>query len=206
MRRLLIIISIALLPRISHAQEIFDGKEYNEPTPAVWSLHTNGLYLLGGIFNVGAEMQLDCGLGVKMDYMGAWWNRRSTDHFYSCYGIQTELRYYLDAIKNYAPYRGHHFSIYGQLMTYDFEFGGTGYQSARFGRTWGTGISYGYTFPLKKHLSLDLNAGIGYFHTGYDIYQPYNGDYYLTGKGKRNFFGPTSLEVSLIWIINAKNY
>lgn len=200
-----VILALSLLQ--GNAQEVFvaNSMSERESAPLVLQLHTNGLYWLAAVPNVGIEVQTDWGVALSLDYIGAWWNKRSSDHFYSAYGFQSELRYYPDAIYNYAPYRGHHFGIYGQLLTYDFEFGGTGYQSARFGRTWATGVAYGYTKVLNRRLSLDFTIGVGYFRSNYDVYKPSQGVYYKTGTSTRTFFGPTRLEASLIYNVNFFN-
>lgn len=207
-KRYILSVALALSLLQGNAQEVFvaNSMSERESAPLALSLHTNGLYWLAAVPNVGAEIQTDWGISLLVDYMGAWWNKRSSDRFYSCYGFQTEVRYYPDALENYAPYRGHHFGIYGQLLTYDFEFGGTGYQSARFGRTWGIGLSYGYLLPISRKWSLDFSIGIGYLRSGYDKYVPNVwGNYSKVSDGTWTWIGPTSLSVSFVWNINNEN-
>lgn len=208
-KRYILSIALALSLTQGDAQEVFTAygsKGTKEPLLTAFSLHTNGIYWLAAVPNVGMEIQTDWGLALSLDYMGAWWNKRSSDHFYSAYGIQTELRYYPDALDNYAPYRGHHFGIYGQLLTYDFEFGGTGYQAPKLTDTYAFGLAYGYTKVLSRRLSLDFTVGLGYFRTQYTKYKPYGDNQYMkTISSTSTFFGPTRLEVNLVWNINAYN-
>lgn len=208
-KRYILSIALALAVINGKAQEIFvtHGGAVTESSygQMALSLHTNGLYWLAAMPNIGAEIQTDWGVSLSLDYIGAWWNKRSSNHFYSAYGIQTELRYYPDALDNYAPYRGHHFGIYGQLLTYDFEFGGTGYQAPKFTDTYAVGLAYGYTKVLSRRLSLDFTVGLGYFRSKYSIYKPSDGIYYKTGTSTRTFFGPTRLEVNLVYNINFFN-
>lgn len=182
------------------AQEIYRI----ESAPATVQLRTNALYYLALCPNVGMEIQTDLGLAWQLDYIGAWWNSPSHNHFFSNYAFQTELRYYLNR-KKQMPYPGHHVGIYGQMATFDFEFGGTGYMSRNLDYSYGIGISYGYSLPISRHWNLDLTAGMGYFQSKYDVYEPVNG-IYIKDKTKmlRTFF-PTKLEVSFVWNINAKN-
>lgn len=207
-KRYILLTALALSLLQGNAQEVFvaNSMSERESAPLVLQLHTNGLYWLAAVPNVGIEVQTDWGIALSLDYAGAWWNKRSSDRFYSCYGFQSELRYYPDAIYNYAPYRGHHFGIYGQLLTYDFEFGGTGYQAPKLTDTYAFGLAYGYTKVLNRRLSLDFTIGIGYFRTEYTKYKPYGDNKYMkTNTSKSTFFGPTRLEVSLVWNINAYN-
>ena len=206
-KRYILSVSLALSMMQGSAQEVFVANAVSDDeTPQIaWQLHTNGLYWLAAAPNIGMEIQTDWGISLSLDYIGAWWNKRPSDRFYSFYGFQSELRYYPDAIYNYAPYRGHHFGIYGQLLTYDFEFGGTGYQSAKFGKTWAAGLAYGYTKVLNRRLSLDFTIGIGYFQSKYDVYHPEGGWYKRDKTKKLTFFGRTKLEATLVWNINRFN-
>lgn len=169
-------------------------------------MRTNGLYWLALSPNVGIELQTDKGWAFQLDYVGAWWNSRKTNHFYSNYGFQAEVRYYLDSCRQVRPYTRHHVGLYAQMLTYDFEFGGKGYQCPNLRNTYAIGASYGYTMPLNDKLSLDFTIGIGYFSTTYNEYVPINGDYLLTGKKRKTFFGPTKAEVTLVWNVNDFNY
>ncbi len=204
--RLLFVVTLMMAASSSWAQEVFTGKVYKLPRPTALQLRSNTLYLAGGIFNIGVELQSNSGLAVQVDYLGAWWNSPSRARFYSCYGLQTELRYYLESRKLYPPYLRHHFGIYGQILSYDFEFGGRGYQSRDVDMTVGAGVSYGYTFPLSRRWSLDLTGGIGYFQSRYDVYDPdFRGNFIRKDVRKLKTVAPTKLEATLVYNINYKN-
>lgn len=187
------------------AQEIYRV----ESAPAAVQLRTNGLYDLALCPNIGIEIQTDLGIAWQLDYVGAWWNSPSRNRFYSNYAFQTEIRYYLDCKQMTFPYTGHHIGLYGQMMTYDFEFSGTGYQSRDLDMTFGIGASYGYSFPLNRHWTLDLTIGLGYLQSRYDTYNPkevYGEKYYIRKETRRiKFWGPTKLEATFVWNINSKN-
>lgn len=175
-------------------------------SPAL-QLRTNGIYDLAASPNLGLEIQTDLGIAWQLDYIGAWWNSDTRHHFFSNYAFQTELRYYLESKQESFPYVGHHIGAYGQLATYDFEFGGTGYLSRNLDNTYGFGVSYGYAKRLSKWFSIDFTVGLGYFSSKYDKYDPKADDtgYYRTDTRKLTFFGPTKLEVSLVWNLNYTN-
>lgn len=189
----------------TRAQEIYRM----ESAPAAVQLRTNGLYDLALCPNVGLEIQTDLGLAWQLDYIGAWWNSPSRNRFFSNYAFQTELRYYIESPKMSFPYTGHHVGLYGQMITYDFEFGGTGYQSRDLDMTFGVGASYGYSFPLSRHWSLDVTIGLGYFQSRYDEYDPrdiYGEKHFVKRETRRlKFWGPTKLEATFVWNINSKN-
>lgn len=197
----LAVISVAT----TKAQEIYRV----ESAPAAVQLRSNGLYDLALCPNIGIEIQTDLGLAWQLDYIGAWWNSPSRNRFFSNYAFQTEIRYYLASPKMTFPYTGHHVGLYGQMITYDFEFGGTGYQSRDLDYTFGIGASYGYSFPLSKRWSLDLTIGLGYFQSRYDEYDPrdiYGEKHFIHKETRRlKFWGPTKLEATFVWNINSFN-
>lgn len=199
--RLVAIIMAVISVATTKAQEIYRV----ESAPAAVQLRSNGLYDLALCPNIGIEIQTDLGLAWQLDYIGAWWNSPSRNRFFSNYAFQTEIRYYLASPKMTFPYTGHHVGLYGQMITYDFEFGGKGYQSNDLSKTWAIGAAYGYRIPLGKQFAADFTIGIGYLRSKYDVYEPYMGRYIRLNSKRLSYFGPTRLEASLIWNINAKN-
>ena len=176
------------------------------PSPAL-QLRTNGLFDLTACPNIGLEIQTDLGLAWQLDYVGAWWNSDSRHRYFSNYAFLTEIRYYVNHKATDYPFLGHHVGVYGMMATYDFEFGSTGYMSPDLDRTWSIGLSYGFSKKLNKKLSLDLTVGLGYFTSLYDVYEPMadNLGYLRTDQRRMNFFGPTKLEISLVWNLNYLN-
>ena len=203
--RLVAIIMAVISVATTKAQEIYRI----ESAPAAVQLRSNGLYDLALCPNIGIEIQTDLGLAWQLDYIGAWWNSPSRNRFFSNYAFQTEIRYYLASPKMTFPYTGHHVGLYGQMITYDCEFGGTGYQSRDLDYTFGIGASYGYSFPLSKRWSLDLTIGLGYFQSRYDEYDPrdiYGEKHFIHKETRRlKFWGPTKLEATFVWNINSFN-
>ena len=192
---------VLLTVSAAHAQEIYRM----ESEPAAAQLRTNGLFDLALCPNIGFEIQTDIGIGFQLDYTGAWWNSHARNRYYSNYGLQTELRYYFGHKGQQMPYTKHHAGAYFQMLTYDFEFGGKGYQSRDLDMTVGFGLSYGYVIPLNKHFSFDMTVGIGYFSSKYYLYEPYGDWYRATNYKRMRFFGPTKLEATLVWNLNKRN-
>ncbi len=176
--------------------------------PTTVQLRTNAIYWLALSPNISVELQTNLGMAFVAEYTGAWWNDYTRNRFFRNYIFQTEGRYYLDKGKMNTPYYGHHIGIYGQMGTYDFEFGGRGRICRDLEMTFGVGISYGYSIPVSRHFNIDLTVGIGYLHSRYDEYMPApdsDSGYRKIETRKLNFLGPTKLEASLVWNINTKN-
>lgn len=179
---------------------------HEESTAPTFQLRTNGLYDLALSPNIGLEWQSSFGLAFQFDYVGAWWNSPSKNRFFSNYGFQTEIRYYFKHKNTANPFRGLHAGVYGQMATFDFEFGGEGVQCPNLDDAWGLGLSGGYTLPISRRWAIDFVLGLGYFTAKYKTYDPTsNGGYQATGTKRLKFFGPTKLEVSFVWSLNKDN-
>lgn len=200
--------------RRSYAQKDLTKNDYygtesirEETHPATFLLRTNTLYDLALSPNVGLEFQTSLGLAFQFDYVGAWWNQPSDNRFFSSYGFQASARWYFDNADDSRPFRGWHAGIYGQMATFDFEFGGEGYQCPNLDRSFGLGLSGGYTLPISRRWAVDFTLGLGYFQSKYFLYSPsaYGGNWLKTGTKLLKFWGPTRAEVSLVWSLNKDN-
>jgi hypothetical protein len=64
----------------------------------------------------------------------------------------------------------------------------------------GAGLTVGYQLPLSVRWSLDMSAGVGYAYTRYTKYDCYACGYKI-GENKKNYWGPTKVAVSLVYLI-----
>lgn len=178
-----------------------------ESPSATFQLRTNGLYDLALCPNIGLEFQTSLGLAFQFDYVGAWWNSPSKNRFFSNYGFQSEIRYYFKKDNPAIPFRGLHVGVYGQMVTYDFEFGGEGYQCPALDDSFGLGISGGYSMPISKKWNIDFTLGLGYFQSKYSVYEPNvnNTKWIETNKKRLKFWGPTKAEVTFVYNLNKRN-
>ena len=65
----------------------------------------------------------------------------------------------------------------------------------------GGGITGGYKLPLNRALSLDFSLGLGYLHATYDKYNVIDNVRVRAGHDRKNWFGPVSAGVTLVWKI-----
>lgn len=164
------------------------------------ALKTNALYDLALLPNIGVEWAFANRWSVSADWMYAWWSHDSSHRYWRAYGGNLELRHWL-AKRTSRRLKGHHVGAYAGALVYDVEFGGTGYQSAKW--NYMAGLSYGYSIPIAKRLNIDFNIGIGYLWGNYYKYD-YNEDaglYFWEQTKKRRWFGPTRVECSLVWLL-----
>ena len=175
-----------------------------EPPPAAsyLALKSNLLYDALLIPNLSLEASIGSGWTLGAGGMFAWWSKDAKHRYWRIYGGGLEIRKYFGTLSKSKPLQGHHLGIYGDFLTYDFEFGAKGYQSKA---TYAAGIKYGYSHPIANRLNLDFALGIGYLHSNYKTYVPRDGCYVYQETKKRKWLGPTQAEISLVWLLGKGN-
>ncbi|MBR7048358.1 MAG: DUF3575 domain-containing protein [Prevotella sp.] len=183
---------------------------------APWlALKTNMLYDVCLIPNIGAEFNLGKRWTITFDWFYTWFSADNRHRYWQGYGGYLGVRKYFGSSKsnqNTLPHRegrggssfprGHHLGLYALGLTYDVEWGGKGYQAARFG--FGAGVEYGYSMRIGRRLNLDLSIGVGFQDGEYKEYVPSHdhwNHYIWLSTHKRHWWGPTKAEVSLVWVI-----
>ena len=166
------------------------------------ALKSNLLYDALLIPNLSLEASIGSGWTLGAGGMLAWWSKDAKHRYWRIYGGDLEIRKYFGTLSKSKPLQGHHLGIYGDFLTYDFEFGAKGYQSKA---TYAAGIKYGYSHPIANRLNLDFALGIGYLHSNYKTYVPRDGCYVYQETKKRKWLGPTQAEISLVWLLGKGN-
>lgn len=168
------------------------------------SLKTNLLYDALLVPNMGIEFYVGKGWSVGGNWMYAWWKSDKRHNYWRIYGGDLKARKYFGRRAAEKPLTGHHLGLYLQLLTYDFELGGKGYQGGRW--SYGAGLEYGYSLPIGHRLNLDFGIGLGYLGGKYKVYEP-NQEFYVWRMTKqRHFLGVNQAEVSLVWLLGHGNY
>ena len=184
----------------------------NVGRPFYMDLHTNMLFDIAAVPNIGAEFYVGKNISVYGNWMYGWWDNDSRHRYWRIYGGELGARWWFGGKAHAKPLTGHHIGLYGGLLTFDFEWGGTGYMGGLPGGTlWdrslvNAGIEYGYSLPVSNRLNIDFSVGLGYLGGHYIKYFPFDNEYYRQKEYKMQFFGPTKLEVSLVWLIGRGNY
>ena len=167
-----------------------------------FALKSNLLYDALLVPNLSLEASIGSGWTLGAGGMLAWWSKDAKHRYWRIYGGDLEIRKYFGTLSKSKPLQGHHLGIYGDFLTYDFEFGAKGYQSKA---TYAAGIRYGYSHPIGKRLNLDFALGIGYLHSNYKTYVPRDGCYVYQETKKQKWLGPTQAEISLVWLLGKGN-
>ena len=172
------------------------------PVASYFALKSNLLYDALLVPNLSLEASIGSGWTLGAGGMFAWWSKDAKHRYWRIYGGDLEIRKYFGTLAKSKPLQGHHLGIYGDFLTYDFEFGAKGYQSKA---TYAAGIKYGYSHPIANRLNLDFALGIGYLHSNYKTYVPRDGCYVYQETKKRKWLGPTQAEISLVWLLGKGN-
>lgn len=172
------------------------------PVASYFALKSNLLYDALLVPNLSLEASIGSGWTLGAGGMLAWWSKDAKHRYWRIYGGGLEIRKYFGTLSKSKPLQGHHLCIYGDFLTYDFEFGAKGYQSKA---TYAAGIKYGYSHPIANRLNLDFALGIGYLHSNYKTYVPRDGCYVYQETKKRKWLGPTQAEISLVWLLGKGN-
>lgn len=186
----------------SASQQSASQSPSSPPVASYFALKSNLLYDALLVPNLALEASIGSGWTLGAGGMLAWWSKDAKHRYWRIYGGDLEIRKYFGTLSKSKPLQGHHLGIYGDFLTYDFEFGAKGYQSKA---TYAAGIKYGYSHPIANRLNLDFALGIGYLHSNYKTYVPRDGCYVYQETKKRKWLGPTQAEISLVWLLGKGN-
>lgn len=169
-----------------------------EPGPQPAARKQNGVSLRANLLrwatltpDMGIEWRIDAKWSVQVN--GSWtsWSWSGRDRRYALWEVAPEVRRYLGTKQR--AYVGVLYKAGG----FNCKFSDTGRQ----GDLTGGGITGGYRLPLGRALALDFSAGIGCIHAEYDTYAVIDGVRMRRGSETKNWWGPVSAGVSLVWTI-----
>ncbi len=172
---------------------------------------TNMLYDALALPNIGIDFYLGKNISIGANWMYGWWKTDKRKRYWRAYGGELNARWWFGSKAHEKPLSGHHLGIYGQAYTYDFEWGGKGQMGGKPGGSlwdkclWAAGIEYGYSLPVARRINIDFSLGLGYTEGYYHKYHPEEGHYVWDSTHKRHMFGPTKLEIALVWLIGHGN-
>ena len=196
---------------ITRRDTVYRERPLPSRKPFYMAVKTNLLYDAALIPNIGVEFHLKNNWSLSAGWMYGWWKKDRIHWYWRAYGGDIAVRKWLGKKAQEKPLQGHHLGIYGQVLTYDFETGGRGYMGGEPGGTlfdranFAGGVEYGYSLPIRRRLNLDFTLGIGYLGGKYYEYIPIDDCYVWQATKQRHYFGPTKLEVSLVWLLGHGN-
>lgn len=182
--------------------------------PFYMGLKTNLLYDALALPSLGAEFYVGKNWSVGINGTYGWWDRDRSHRYWRAYGADLNVRRWFGAKAAEKPLTGHHLGLYAGVLTYDFEFGHTGYMGGKPGGdlidrcNYFGGVEYGYSLPIGRRLNIDFTIGLGYMGGKYVKYEPCpsGNEYVWRSTHRLSWFGPTKAEISLVWLIGCDNF
>lgn len=141
--------------------------------------------------DLGVEWRVNRHIGVAVN--GSWtsWTWQDKGRRYALWEVNPEVRYYIGKEK-----RGYIGAMY-KVGSFNYKLSETGKQ----GDLMGGGIVGGYQLKLNNALSMDFSLGLGYLRADCEKYTVIDGIRVRQGKESKNWWGPTSAGVTLVWTI-----
>lgn len=184
------------------------------PRPAknfYMNLRTNMLYDALALPNIGVDFYLGKNFSIGANWLYGWWKTDRRHRYWRAYGGEINGRWWFGSLAHRKPLSGHHLGVYGQIYTYDFEWGGKGEMGGKPGDNmwnrcfWTAGAEYGFSLPVARRINIDFSLGVGYTTGTYYKYKPIEGHYVWQSTHKRHYVGPTKLEIALVWLLGHGN-
>lgn len=165
-----------------------------------FALKTNLLYDLTTTLNLGVEIALASQWTLDVPFnLNPW---KFGDNRLRHLGVQPEARYWFCERFSgwFAGVHGHvaRFNV-GGLPDWDI-FSGNMQKNRYQGYLYGGGLSVGYAWTLKNRWSMEATVGVGYARIAADKYPCANCGT-AVDKGEKNYFGPTKVGLSLVYVI-----
>lgn len=181
-------------------------------SPFYMGTKTNMLFDIAGIPNLGVEFYLGKKFSIAANYAHAWWSNDAKAFYWRYYGADASIRWWFGKASRVKPLQGHHLGVNYTILTYDFQLGKTGIMA---GMPAGNladranhivALEYGYSLPIAKRLNLDFTIAGGYHWGLFEEYKKVDGHNVWQATKRRQYFGPTKLEIALVWLIGCDNY
>lgn len=156
-----------------------------------FALKTNLLYDAVLLPNLELEWFINNRWSVSLEGDVAWW-KPDFNRVYRLALVSPEVRYH---ISPRAPWHGMYVGCFAGGGLYQLENRHTGYR----GEGGLGGFSFGYMWPVGKHLLFDAEIGAGYMYTRYKEYESREGHKLYMRTKTLNYFGPLKVKFSIAW-------
>lgn len=165
------------------------------------AVKTNLLYDAVTAVNFAVEVPIGERWSIVAEDVFPWWSWGPNRNKYAFQMVEIgiEPRYWFYKKEDADVLEGHFVGVYGMSAKYDFQWDRSlCYQ----GEYWSTGVTYGYSLPVREWLKLEFSASVGFMRSNYRHYQPspeyenlYLDEYQV---GVLSYFGPTKVNVSMV--------
>lgn len=188
---------------MAQADSIMGIKDTLRNSRTIFALKTNLLYDLATVVNYSLEIPIGNRVSILFQHYIPWWRTKDNKYCLELQSLGAEARFWFNPREN-EKLSGHFLGLYGFSGTTDLQYDRELDIQAKF---WSAGLTYGYSFVLNHSLRLELSLSGGYLRAPLVQYIP-SDDYSILYRDLDfnkvfSWYGPTKLEVSFVWSINA---
>lgn len=162
-----------------------------QAAPYTFSLRANLLRWATLTPDLGIEWRINRHVGVLVNGSYTSWSWDDKNRRYALWEVSPEVRCYIGKEK-----RGYIGAMF-KTGEFNYKLSTVGKQ----GDLRGGGITGGYRLKLNKAFSMDFNLGLGYLNADYEKYKVIDGVRVRQGKESKDWWGPVSAGVTLVWNI-----
>ncbi len=183
-------------------------RTHTQSRKTILALKTNLAYDALTMLNYEIEFPIGDHFSAVWEHYFPWWVMRNNRTCIQYLTLGGEFRWWFasrprpatDTRMQRDRLVGHYLGLYGLFCKTDLQWDMLGrYQCYP---VVSAGLTYGYAFPISRHLNLELSASIGYARIPYQHYIP-SEDWQTLWRdhddvGITHYFGPTKLQVTLV--------
>lgn len=180
-----------------------------EETKPLFAIKTNLLYDAVTALNIELEVPIGDRWSVSGEWIFPWLKASKHDLTTQILSGHGAVKYWFGNRASKDVLTGWNLGLYGGAGTYDIQlFSVNGEQGVFFD----FGLQAGYAHKISKSLRLEYSLCLGYLQNDYKKYDKINNTKYDDVKvfrypwetKRREWLGPTSAKVSLVWMLNCK--
>lgn len=176
----------------------------------LFAIKTNLLYDAISALNIEIEVPFGNRWSVSAEWLFPWWKSNSADWTMQMFSGHGAVKYWFGDRSKYDVLTGWSLGVYGGAGKYDLQFFNKNGEQANF---FDIGVQVGYAHKIGKVLRLEYSLGVGYMQSDFKKYNKVRDTKYGDIKvfrypwetKRRNWIGPTSAKISLVWLLNYKS-
>ncbi|MEG2755202.1 MAG: DUF3575 domain-containing protein [Mucinivorans sp.] len=181
------------------------------PAKPILAIKTNLLYDALTALNLELELPIGRHWSIAGQVIFPWWKSNSANMTLQLFTASIQGRYWFGERTHREPLTGWNIGLYVGGGLFDVQpFTPRGVQGEFF---IAAGLSAAYAHSIGNNLRLEYSLGVGYMQTNYRRYTMTRDTRYGDIKvwdypwqtNRHRWFGPTKLEVSLVWLINSRH-
>ena len=178
-------------------------------TKPLFAIKTNLLYDVLSAANLEIEVPIGKQWSVAAEGIFPWWKASRADWTMQLLAGHATVKYWFGDRDAQEVLTGWNIGLYGGVGKYDLQFFDKDGEQGDF---FDAGIQGAYAHKIGKCFRMEYSLGVGYLQRDSKKYDKANNTMHVDIKvfrypwevKRRQWFGPTSAKISLVWLVNKK--